>query len=459
MSLALLDTPRCVAGESVYVGPPRVLFDARKIRTRPWLDGAEADDTASWRESALMQCFNTAAVLRSYREPMAGETWRTPAASERRLLAQINALLALGTAALARVAELALDPDLPDPGHVFAALLTLGCVDGVSWLARAKDIFVTALTRDPVEAGAAIEAFSLAANPCLGPLVEPLLDHEDARVRAGALRVLGFRGALAESRWQTALGDDDPAVVMAALCAPLRNYDRVACERLLLPMLQQSDPRTTTRAALRAAVSLRLGQAHSVAARIVRSGNPGWAGAMHCLAMFGHADDASLIRDVLHRSDPQTGVQAAGVLGRLELMPDLLRLLGRYDAPSAEADQLYEALNMITGLPFSPSAGPEEARQLWARSYARFESFDPRLRYRHGEPLTLTALLQSLLADTGSRERRQDAYLEMLSATHSRVPRFSPYDFVGVQHESLRRIGQWMADLPRESAHVPTSRS
>jgi hypothetical protein len=35
----------------------------------------------------------------------------------------------------------------------------------------------------------------------------------------------------------------------------------------------------------------------------------------------------------------------------------------------------------------------------------------------------------------------------MLAATESRIPRFSPYDFVGVQVESLRRIEQWLADL------------
>ena len=72
------------------------------------------------------------------------KTWLIPAASERRLLAQVNVIIALGPLALDHVRELALDPDVPDPGRVFAVLMVLGCVEDHDWFLAARDLFIAA---------------------------------------------------------------------------------------------------------------------------------------------------------------------------------------------------------------------------------------------------------------------------------------------------------------------------
>ena len=450
MTRALLDVPRCLKVETSYVGPPRVLITPR-TRRNAWADASPSGGTAAYRRQAVLECLDTAAVLREYREPLEGETWLTPAASERRLLAQVNAIIALGPQALTQVAALSIDPEVPDPGRVFAVLLILGCVEGPDWLAQARDIFLAATLRNPAEAAAAVEALSLCPNPELAMDLAPLLGHEQARVRASTTRVLAFHGALSEDAWDDAIHDRDPSVVAAAACAPLRGYDRGVCERALQPLLARRDAEALVRLAMRAGLGLRLGAAHDCAVRIVRSDHPYWGDAANCLAMFGYLADASRIREVLAGAHPLEGVDAAVILGSIELEPDLLDLLARDDCTPEASIEIKQALAGITGLAFDTAPDAAESRRLWAQGASNFES---RVRYRRGRPLSLESLLQSLRAGPGSRDARQRAYLEMLAATESRVPRFSPYDFVGVQAESLRRIEHWLADL---QSRRPTS--
>lgn len=92
-------------------------------------------------------------------------------------------------------------------GRVFAASLVLGCVEGRDWLAPARDIFVAAALRNPVEAAAAVEALSLSPHTEIPNFLAPLLGHGQPRVRAGAIRVLAFRGALAQEAWNDAISD------------------------------------------------------------------------------------------------------------------------------------------------------------------------------------------------------------------------------------------------------------
>src|SRR5437868_648303 len=338
----LPDVPRCLNLDACYVGAPR--DEAR--RGQGWMQAVEPDvpsrGTAAFRHRAVQQCLDTVAVLRAYREPLEGETWVTPAGSEERLLAQIDAIAALGREALAQVASLAIDADLPDPGRVFAALFVLGCVEGRAWLKPIRDIFIDAVARHPGEAAAAVEALSLSANPEVATGIEPLLDDPLAALRAAAVRVLAHRTALSESAWQRAMRDDDASVLAAATCASLRAHDRDACERALQPLLAHHSE-SLVRLALRAGIGLRLATAHSQAAAISRS-RPGWADAPRCLAMFGFIGDASLIRGLLDSPRWPLGIQAAGTLGSIELVPDLLALLARSDLTPEQKHGIEAAL-------------------------------------------------------------------------------------------------------------------
>jgi hypothetical protein len=159
--------------------------------------------------------------------------------------------------------------------------------------------------------------------------------------------------------------------------------------------------------------------------------------------MHGCLTDAQRIRELLLGSYRKHAVRAAAILGSIKLVPDLLELLDEEDLIDDKGIGPREALIAITGLAFDSTRKASEARELWLQHAARF---DKDLRYRDGEPLTIRSLLQSLVTGPGSREARQNIYLEILASTDARVPRFSPFDFVGTQIKALRRIKYWLED-------------
>jgi hypothetical protein len=89
---ALIDVPRSLDVDAFYVGPPRTLSVTSGQKNR-WREEGSTHGTASYRRRAVLECLDIIGVLRDYRPPEPGETWLTPAASERRLLAQINAII------------------------------------------------------------------------------------------------------------------------------------------------------------------------------------------------------------------------------------------------------------------------------------------------------------------------------------------------------------------------------
>jgi hypothetical protein len=453
MTLALIDVPRCLTVDASYVGSPRALAGSRRTGTA-WAEAVTQNGTLGFREQAGRECLDMIATLRAYREPVDGEGWLVPAASERRLLAQVNAIIALGPQALKQVIALSLDADVPDSGRVFAGLLVLGCTEGRDWLEPAREIFIAATLRHPAEAAAAVEALSLCPNADIATLLSPLLDDERRRVRASAIRVLAYRGALAEGQWTSAMRESDPVLLAAALTAPLRGYDRIVCGRALEPVVAQSDAESLVRVALRAGLTIRLNAAHDWAEQIARN-DPAWADAGECLAMFGDLDDLRHVREMLQRSRVEDGLRAAAVLGSIEAVPHLMALLD-HDHSTPEVGVLTRrALTTITGLDFASAPDAAQALSLWS---ANSDRFDPGVRYRYGRPLTLAAMMESLRTGPGARKVRQDLYVEMLAATESRLPRFSAYDFVGVQAQSLRRIEHWLTDSRIQSQRAASLR-
>ena len=337
---------------------------------------------------------------------------------------------------------------------MFAGLLVLGCVEEREWLSAARELFVAAVVRGPLEAAAAVEALSLSPNREVNALLTSLFGDERPRIRASVTRALAFRGELAEADWAAATRDPEPSVVAAALGAPLGTYDRASCERVLQPLMIGANAEAIVRLALRAGLSLNLDSAHDVAAQISRR-DPAFADAVQLLAMFGDLGDIGLIREAVAARCSEDGVRAAAVLGSIDLIPDLLELLDRPELDPGAAGLVKQALTTITGVSFDEAADVSQALSLWSQHSSRFARH---VRYRHGQPLTLDALLKSLQVGPAPRSIRQNIYLEMQAATEARVPRFSPYDFVSVQVDSLRRIEQWLADPRRQRAAATTQR-
>lgn len=436
---ALSDVPSCLDAEAFFVGEPAQPAGTAGGWRSAWQDWQPGGGTRALRARAAEECLDTAAVLRSYREPLPGETWRVPAEAEQRLLAQVNALVGLGPEALRRVAHLALDPELPDPGRVFASLLVLGCVAGDRWLGRIGEIFAAAVARSPQEGAAAIEAASLAPHLAIEEIARPLLAHESPALRAAAVRVLAYRESLGDAPWLRALQDADARVAVAALCVPVRNRDPDFCEAALAPLLE-SHSESVVRAALLAGASLRL-RATRVHALAIALQDAAWADAAQAFALHGSLFDAPRLRALLEGPRWAHAVQAAATLGSIELVPDLLALLADPVLAPPELALVQRALAAITGLPAAEAAAMQRA---WAE---RVAGCDPGWRYRQGRvlgPALLLELLESA-AVAAPRPQRQLWYLELCGGAGGRVPRFSAYDFVGVQQASLRRIARWVA--------------
>ena len=449
MGHAMFDVPCCVELDAAFVGAPAVPLPPERGWRGAWGDWASDGGTASFRGRAVRQCLDTVAVLRGYREPMAGETWLLPAESEQRLLAQVSAILAVGAPALQTVAGLALDADLPDPGRVFASVFVLGCVAGAAWLPDLQRIFTEAVRRDPLEAAAAVEAACLAPHPGIDGALQPLLEAPEAALRSAAVRVLAFRGSLGAAAWERALRDPQPRVVLSALAGPLRGFAPEPAEPALRRVLEGGGE-PLVRAALRCGASLRLRATQAWAATLA-SRDPSFAEAALALALHGDLTDAPRLRSLLQAAQRGHAVQAIAVLGSAALVPDLVDLLASPDAGGPERALVQRAIAAITGWP------EEEAPQLRRAWSERGQAFSRGLRYRHGKALD-AAHLHALLADPSgrAREERQQLYLELCGCTQGRLPRFSAYDFVGVQQRALRRLRAWLGERrPTAAATVP----
>jgi hypothetical protein len=145
-------------------------------------------------------------------------------------------------------------------------------------------------------------------------------------------------------------------------------------------------------------------------------------------------------------------VRAAGVLGSATLVEPLLALLDRPEGQPQERALVQRALWLIAGLP-AGDAG--HMRQAWA---ARAGGFRSGVRYRVGQAIHAAGLVQLLKSPEPMRAARQDWYLELAGATAWRVPRFSAYDFVGMQQASLRRLDEWAIEpTSRQGAAMATN--
>src|SRR5258707_12815757 len=147
MAQAFLDSPICVSEAARFVGEPRPWVGDQEKPANP--TGRLSNGTQSFRDQSVVECLDTASVLRTYRKPLRGETWLTPLKSERRLLAQVDAIIGLGVPALVRVEALAFDPDVPDPNRLFAAAFTLGCLDNPRWLNSVVSMLIRAAESTP----------------------------------------------------------------------------------------------------------------------------------------------------------------------------------------------------------------------------------------------------------------------------------------------------------------------
>lgn len=438
--------------------------------------------------SRARECLEEIALAGSQRTPLLGDPWRSAKILERRMLAAVDALAALGPRAIARIEPLVLDAPAKDPSRAFGAGMALGCIAGRDAIAAAERVLRHLGPGDPEIAAAFAGALKLVPNPALPLALRTLLGDPEPACRALAIDVLAYRGLATPAELVQGARDPAPSVAAAALPAlallmspelhdvidrALAADDPELCEAAWLAMVLGHHPRATSalsaglsgHGGARAAVLLAIaGDERDAAALIERlraapspalAGAVGWAGA---------PDGVPALLDLLDHRDPATQLAAAYALDRItgarlyeevEVEPEAIDVpeIEEPDVGEPGPQRLTRALSDPRDLP-SEGAGelltrPTVRAEAWRAHWAeRLQDIQPLARYRRGHPYTPAVSLWELDAWPASPGERRLLQRELVVRT-GHVVRFDPHDLVVVQEEALRR---WEPLAQRASA-------
>ena len=422
------------------------------------------------------ECFEEVAMIGVQRAPLLGDPWRFARVLERRMLAAIDAIAALGSPAIARLERLAVDAPAKDPSRGFAVAMILGCIDGRDALGAVERVLRHLGPADPEVLAHVGGALKLVPHPLLPELLRVLLTDEDPAVRALAVEVLAYRGLATVAELTGAARDPSPLVFAAAL--PALGLARAPeLGALLEPARAHEEP--ALREAAWAALMLG-GSPFTSDVLTTELDGPLAARAAVPLAIVGDERDAARLLERMQRAPSPGLVNAVGWAGAPEAVPSLIDLLG-HDDPVVQLTAAY-ALDRITGARLieevevppeaiavadvaEPDVGeprpPGLAREVsdardrpsegasdtalqpsidadrWrAHWIERAGHYKPGLRYRRGSlysPAISVWELDALPLTPGERRWLQR---ELVVRTGQLV-RFDPHDFVKVQEEAL----------------------
>ncbi|WP_437310692.1 hypothetical protein [Sorangium sp. So ce388] len=438
--------------------------------------GAAIDDVAFLR-ARTRECFEEVAMVGMQRAPLLGDPFRGALVLERRMLAAIDVIAAMGAPALEHVPRLVAEAPVKDPSVAFASAMVLGCFAGRDTLAAAEHALLRS-ERDRAfidELGAALK---LAPHELLPLALRSLLREPEPLLRAMAIDVLAYRGLATEDELAAAASDDAAAVAARALhhlgCAPGQRLPE-----LIQRALAAGDPEL--REAAWTAMALSDHPHASIALRAAMEEPEGGDAAALLLALAGDEADA---RHLVARAfeAPRRGLIAAvGWTGAASAVPLLIDLLERDGDKAAKLTAAY-ALDRITGAgmwdevavedeeiavadppdpdvgeprqlklaqlvsdPRDPPAAPApemveqptvDAARWRAFWIERCQGWDLGARYRRGLPYTPEVVLDEL--DTGrvTPAERRLLQRELIVRTGHFV-RFDPHDFVVDQEEAI----------------------
>jgi hypothetical protein len=287
----------------------------------PQLPPVTAEDELVRRWARV--CFEEIGMLGLQRTPLAGDQWRTSLPIERRLIHAVDAIAALGPAAVAYLDPLALDAPAANPMTMFAIALLGGCLEGRDVLGSAERVLHRFGPNDPVVAESFVSAMKLAPNPFVPGVLRSLLRSGERGARAIAVEVLAHRGWLTESELGALAEDEDPrilALVLPAL-ATARHRD---LSRAVERALAHADLRVQG-----AALDAMALAAHPQAALAARAAAEGALGerALVRLAIVGDEGDARWLLDRVKRAPTPAGIEALGWAGSVESVPLLIGIL------------------------------------------------------------------------------------------------------------------------------------
>ncbi len=438
--------------------------------------GAAIDDLAFLR-ARTRECFEEVAMVGMQRAPLLGDPFRGALILERRMLAAIDVIAAIGAPALEHVPRLVAEAPVKDPSLAFASAMVLGCFAGRDALAAAEHALLRS-DRDRAfidELGAALK---LVPHELLPLALRGLLREPEPLVRAMAIDVLAYRGLATEDELVAAASDEAAPVAARAL-------HHLACgsSQRLPELIQRAvaaeDP--ALREAAWTAMALSDHPHASIALRDALEGTEGGDAAALLLAITGDEADA---RHLVARAfeAPRRGLIAAvGWTGAASAVPLLIDLLERDGDKAVKLTAAY-ALERITGaemweevavedeeiavadppdpdvgeprelklaqlvsdprdLPAAPAPELVEQPTVDAARWRAFwmercQGWDLGARYRRGRPYTPEVVLDELDAGRVTPAERRHLQRELIVRTGHFV-RFDPHDFVVVQEEAI----------------------
>jgi hypothetical protein len=436
-----------------------------------------ATDEISFIRARARDCFDEVAMVGTQRAPLLGDPWRTALVLERRMLSAIDAIVALGSAAIAYLEPLVRDAPVSDPAHAFAIGMTLGCLAGRDSLAAVERILFAAAPAEPDWIASFAAALKVAPHDSLSLSLRTLLRDPFAGHRALAIDVLGYRG-LVTSAELAAASADAPEVFAAALPYLALSADPLLRTVIDTALAEEENP------ALRDALWLSMALSGHPRTRSVLEAALSGAGsesAALLLALSGDARDAATLLAAATAAPTRPLITAVGWAGAASAIVPLLKFL-EHDDDMVRAAAAY-ALDRITGagmwedtevpvedivvadppepdvgeprpvrlarmvsnprdLPLTPA--PEVIRRpttsvdRWRAYWAeRGPSYELTARYRRGIPYLPSVSLRELDTFPCTPGERRSLQRELVIRTGTFV-RLDPLDFVAVQEEALR---------------------
>jgi hypothetical protein len=440
------------------------------------------------------ECFDEIGMIGVQRAPLPGDEWRMSLPLERRLLTAVDAIAALGPAAIAHLEPLALDVPVANPMSVFAIATMGGCLEGRDALACAERVLHHFGPNDPTVAEPFVAAMKLAPNPFVSSVLRSLIASSERGCRAVAVEVLAYRGWLSVDELTALAEEEDPRVFALALpaLAAARHRD---LGRALARALPHADLRV--QAAALDAMAIAAHPQAAAAARIAALGALGDR-ALRRVAIVAGEDDARWLLAQLEASPTVATIEAVGWAGLVDAVPALLRALEEGDEPvklaaGAALDRLLGAslIDRIEILPEAlvdveladpdpeadlparsslvelmkhprdqPSAGSSETLEVpsidpsrWRAHWAEHgHRHDPKQRLRRGNPYSPSMSLYELDRLPLSVDERRCLHRELAART-GKLTHFDPHDFVLAQEQCLAAWGA----LVRGAAEVPGS--
>ncbi|MGZ3419348.1 MAG: hypothetical protein ACXVEE_15860 [Polyangiales bacterium] len=419
------------------------------------------------------------AMLGMQRMPLLGDPFRSVQFLERRMLCALDAVAALGPAALASIEDRVLDSPVKDPSRAFSAAFAFGCMEGRDALGAATRIARSfGVEKEPV-ADAFADGLRLGTNTRITTVARVWLDDPEDAMRGVAIDVLAYRREATSQQLARAVSDASPRVVRKALPYLAVMFPRdAALSDAIAAALSAEDP--ALREAAWAAMTLSGDlQAEYAIERALETEER----AAIPLAIVASSNSARRLLERAKAKPTELLLLALGWAGLGEAIPFLISVVGgkkkelRIAAANAldriTGARLYEAMELPPekteveeppepsidlGGPKLPSLsrqvsdprdlpgeGAPDVLELPTTDLAtwqyfwreRKDSFRAGTRYRRGHPYTPLVSWWELDQWRVTPFERRMLQRELVARTGQWVP-FDPFDWVPVQEEAIR---------------------